>query len=780
MTAFRTATRQMNRRALLLACICLGLLLTFGGRCFGQEPSADRAQYLQYRHAFDGPVFDYMVDPGHWETRQVDPALRDAIIAGTADFVPKPDEKRKYFGTPWLAGWWQRNLTMFRQLHGLAFTHDNEIATHWADPFIERQKKGTMVTLDVNVPEAGDYYVWLLANGGPHGKFLAAGLFGGGGGDPEAWYWMRLMRYAPKTSVALPKGTSKIAIAVEGDGLSRLAALMLVKDGVQVDPTAPHVPSGEGIVAIPMRKGDRRIQLADGAAWSREKDLPPSNAQYARAAIMACLELGKYYLKYPRVAMNDPNGHDYGPDSGFSGLGYMALEEAWMMELFIPVWDHMRFWNEMSDDDYVTIMQTFIMPAATFMYTRPQGLFDNMGIESRSRVSYWAMLLHKEDWLRKLYAGGYGFKSQLQNSFSAEGWSYEGHYQSAAVRPMLFWAQVLVKAGYPAHEIYNDDFKRLFTSFILKAPFWNGEAIVESKLVAERFDEPDLAHFNSSAFLASLTSANMPSLGFSVLRRGIGGKLHAVGMNWAIHEKRGAPDFMGVYIDAPFFHAYQITYDHASVHQSTIVVDGKNQASTYGVRPTNPYAGKLDQFVPDGPAEVISASNDKLYQGVTLYRTAISLESGALVVIDRGASDEEHTYDWPGTGLPKPAGLMFTERKNALGIANGYEGYDTIATVDGAWGVRDGQRALLVLPWPRTLLAQNKASLLVRRDGTTVDAGVAYVPTTNSTAADFQWAMKDRDKVVAVLKADGAVWTITIDYAAKPDERCRVVRTDLD
>jgi hypothetical protein len=57
-----------------------------------------------------------------------------------------------------------------------------------------------------------------------------------------------------------------------------------------------------------------------------------------------------------------------------------------------------------------------------------------------------------------------------------------------------------------------------------------------------------------------------------------------------------------------------------------------------------------------------------------------------------------------------------------------------------------------------------------------VEAGVAYVPTAASASAAFEWKERGDERVVAVLKAHGAEWTITVDYAGKPDRRCTVVR----
>jgi hypothetical protein len=34
---------------------------------------------------------------------------------------------------------------------------------------------------------------------------------------------------------------------------------------------------------------------------------------------------------------------------------------------------------------------------------------------------------------------------------------------------------------------------------------------------------------------------------------------------------------------------------------------------------------------------------------------------------------------------------------------------------------------------------------------------------------------KGKDKVIALLKADGTDWTVIVDYADKPAQRCRVV-----
>jgi hypothetical protein len=764
--------------------------------------AGDTAFLLRQRRFGGAPMFDFVTDSGQHDMLENNTALRDGILAGTADFVPKPEDKRKYYGEYVLTGWWTRNQKMFRQLHAMAYQYDQIRTSHWSEPYVQCGNggkggtNGEMVSVDIDIPEAGAYNVWVLASGkcrfwckDPAGARVGGNI----NANPFAWSWMRVREPNGNDPANLPKGTSKFSISSFGEAPLRVAAVMLVDTSAQVTPVAPQIPAGKGIVTMVLRKDDPRTRLGSGAAWGHTPQVPEEAERYARAVIVALKDIGKYYLEYPRIDWKgsdaDRGGKSGGPNSHLSALGYHALQESWMMALFIRVWDRMRFWDVLSDDDYLAIMQTFIMPAAEYMHRSPIWGYTNMAMETRSRVSYWALLLGKDDWLRETYEGQCGFKDQLKRSFSDEGWLFEGHYHSHAVDPMLFWAEMYVKAGYPVEEIYNADFKRLFTAYLMKAPFWNGEYIIQSDIAAKRFNDPVLARYNVPEVLAKIPSANMPSLGFTALRRNIGGQLYAMGMNWGIHEKRNAPDRMGVFISAPFFSVYRMTYNNLSIDQATIVVDGQNQkppsgANEKGARLNAPDRGRLDQYVPEGPAAIIAASHEGLYDGVTIYRTAISLDNGAFLIIDRAASATEHTYDWPGTGIQQPEGVMFAARSNALGVANGYNGYDRAAAVEGPWGVRDAGKAIMVLPWPNTLLAQKTTfpeawrgtNTVIRRAGATVDAGIAYVPTTNSAAAQFRWKEQGGERVSAQLNADGAEWLITLDYAAKPERRCTVTR----
>jgi hypothetical protein len=329
-----------------------------------------------------------------------------------------------------------------------------------------------------------------------------------------------------------------------------------------------------------MRPDDPDVKPADETVWEKEPEVSEATKKYGRAAIKAVMKIGRYYKKYPRVSHHDadPVEHGYEGSDWLSGLGAYPFHEAWMMAIFMPTWDHMRFWDIMSDEQYLQIMRSFILPAARYQYRSNSGGYNNMAMETRSRVMYWALLLGKKDWMDNQYDSKFGFKAQLEKGFSEEGWSLEGHYHSAAVRPMTFWAEMYVKGGYPKDEIYDDRLERLFEAYLLKAPFWHcagpGRA---ARTAAERFDEPVYGRISEREVWASQPSANMASLGFTVLRRNLDGKLYAAGMNWGIHEKPGAPDRMGVFIDAPFIQVDRATYNKQSVDQATIVVDGQNQ-----------------------------------------------------------------------------------------------------------------------------------------------------------------------------------------------------------
>jgi len=461
-----------------------------------------------------------------------------------------------------------------------------------------------------------------------------------------------------------------------------------------------------------------------------------------------------------------------------------TLSGGWFMRPLVTGYDAIHHSGVLSEADKRHILDDFFLPMAIIMRNHLIGL-GNQQCEVNYVINYVGLLARNWPLVSFAYSSHEGLRSQIRSNFSEDGFASEGHYHYAVLIPLVNQAELMAQAG---ADVYDDDMKRLFTSYCEKLPLPHTHRInSQLRIAAKRYDDPILGLYAEDKYPPDLRAGHLPYYGYTCLRHFWDGDLRAAAINWAHQEYRSAPDRMAV----EFYGLGRGVlggreYNHSSLDQSTILVDMQDQ---------DPQRGVVDYLDPEGEVQVVSVSTKgdaPLYPGVKIYRT-VALIRGCLLSVDRAVSEKPHTYDWVQyLGGRQEMSLEFQECKKAWGKGHGYEKIVDAREAEltepwsVAWGLdRKGEKAARVTHLPvgktQALLGtkqpRGKNIFLLRAEGTSAD-WITFVEIyskqtgprlTSVKRLPVEIGGKETQEAVGMsLALDGKDHTILVNYTGQP------------
>ena len=383
------------------------------------------------------------------------------------------------------------------------------------------------------------------------------------------------------------------------------------------------------------------------------------------------------------------------------GWALGSMRPPYLMQLHGMFNDFDLLAKDMDPDARRHILANFLLPAAIHMRNHYFGLNNQQDV-----VNYPVLYagLATRNWPLAAFAthSEHGVLSQLMWNFDDDGLCAEGHYQLAAVRPILWAAELLHGRG---PNLYDE---RLF--LILHSPAGEAAGIVYRDSIKDWLDQQRFPPALVQAAAKQDPNAGLHNdTGTTLLRwQGL-----QVGMNWGTQLHRGALDRCALRLVAPEKHPLAAlpcgggNYTHSSLGQSIIIVDE-------GAQDTK--AAKVTAHQVTGPVQFVQAVSAEHFPGATITRT-FALVDRHVLVLDRVVCDQPRLVDWclrfPGGGLDadrlaKLVALPLVEQAGSFTDKPGLPARGVefgarvkrrfVATTDAAWQVGDGKLTMLGAP----------------------------------------------------------------------------------
>ena len=469
--------------------------------------------------------------------------------------------------------------------------------------------------------------------------------------------------------------------------------------------------------------GERHDALANAARDLALAYRLSGNRTYAERAAWI---LNAYAGRYTSYALHDK---DNGATRTGARVHSQTLDESiWLIPM---AWAY----DLLAGSDVLTAEQREkierdLLRAAVSTLVRYEAGISNWQSWHNAGLAAVAFTLNDTALIEKVIDGPHGFRFQMQNSVSADGFWYEGSftYHYYALDALMQTAEMAARSGV---DLFADErFAGLFSAparFALPdgtLPPFNDATTVNLRNYA-RWYESAYARWSDPLFAvvaagrsrgregllwgapdlpagerAVPESTIFPASGYAVLR---GATDHTVILKYGPHggghghyDKLGLVNYArgGILAVDPGSQPYaaptHATWDQQTVAHNTVVVDERTQAAATGeLLASDLAAGRAFVRASAGPA----------YANARLTRSLLVTDEYTLDVFDAAGTDgNEHQFDW----VYHNAGEVLTELPLAPGVAlpraAGYQHLtgNRSAAAEGDWQLRfDGARAPL-------------------------------------------------------------------------------------
>ena len=453
-------------------------------------------------------------------------------------------------------------------------------------------------------------------------------------------------------------------------------------------------------------------------------------------------------------------------------IQFAKYMEAPEIKNLIDAYDILKGLGEISGNESYELERKLFLPAIVEMTDYRMDMYNRQALITQVALSA-GLVFGNAPLLAFAVDSPYGYFSLRKWSATADGIGHEHGYSQMTVSTMMVeMAETLTHIGI---NTFDAELKRLIDGTLWWSMPFNPENLSNVFSIADKYyPDPIYSAYSGQSLLygekhvskdwetkiINPPSINFPNSGVSILRRQVETGTLEMEFKWGMPDNRGSFSVLSFGMNCYDYHfqSYpgQFPWGSTDLHHkwqiqtpshSTIVVDGKNQSGMedYFKGFYMPHPSEQIFYENGESAAATVVKNDRIYPGVTIWRTACVLD-GAYLIVDMIKSDAQHTYDWWFHGVPDNSNardgfsLKLHPTNETLGKENGYEMVANLSTADtdkdfsADWKVKEGlpipfllsMKALNDTPteiyhgfeWSRQFDKQSKEFMMLRKTKT--------------------------------------------------------------